>query len=102
MVNFGYHIQAAFYIDAMAAEDRRRGNPELDRRFIFLCFEKDPPFCVKAWSCPPSLVEQGREEYKALLRGWAKCLKDEEWPGYSQAIEDFHMPEWAYREVSDE
>ena len=102
VVNYGLHIQAACYIEAMEAEDVRRGNPPLDRRFAFLCFEKEPPFLVKAWVCPPSLIEQGREEFHGLLRGWKKCLEDDNWPGYGQGLEEFNLPEWAYREVSDD
>jgi exodeoxyribonuclease VIII len=102
VVRYGYHIQAAFYLDALAGVDRAKGHDPVDRRFVFLAFEKDPPFCVKAWACPPSLIEQGRAEYAGLLRGYKRCMEADEWPGYGGGIDEFHLPEWAYREVSDD
>lgn len=94
---YGYHIQAAFYLDGLAALQ-----PEIERRFGFICFEKVEPFAVAIYEATPSVIDQGRREYRAALKTWAKCEKTGLWPGYPRGIQQFTLPEWAYRDVEDE
>jgi len=95
---YGYHIQAAVYSDALEAHDQTI----TERRFCFLAFEKDDPFLVQPYAANPGVLEQGRQEYRALLRGWKRCIERNEWPGYGGEMQEFDLPEWAYKEVSED
>jgi hypothetical protein len=98
VMRYGYHIQAPWYLDGLAAHDAK----PTPRRFCFLTFEKEDPFVVQPYACTEGMLEQGRAEYRKLLRQYAECLETDVWPGYGGEMRDFHLPEWAYREVSDD
>jgi len=91
--DLGYHFQAGFYMmGAFALEP-------VERRFGFLTFEKEEPFVAKAFLCAASVIDQGQYEAKHALRLWDRCLQQDRWPAYGDAIDEFHLPEWAYREI---
>lgn len=90
-----YHFQAAFYLWGASIV-----RPAPDRRFGFLAVEKEEPWAMKPWECKPSVIEQGQLEVRAALDIWARCVERDEWPAYGDEIEEFHLPEWAYREVA--
>ena len=52
VAKFGYHIQAAFYLDLIGA-----------KRFLFLAIEKEPPFMCGIYELSPEAVDLGREKY---------------------------------------
>jgi len=93
VVKFGYHFQAGFYLMGCDALEPR------ERRFGFLVVEKEAPFVVKPWLCKPSVIVQGQHEARVMLRQYAACLDSGKWPAYGEEIEEFNLPEWAYREI---
>lgn len=89
-----YHLQAGFYLaGARVLEERQR-------MFGFLCIEKEEPYVVKPYLAKPSVIEQGESEARAALRLWDRCLQQNRFPAYGTTIDEFHLPEWAYREVT--
>jgi hypothetical protein len=91
--DLGYHFQAGFY--TMGAFTLT----QVQRRFGFICVEKKEPFVVKAWICKDSVIQQGQIEAEHALRLWARCLDQDRWPAYGNDIDEFNLPEWAYKEM---
>lgn len=97
--NFGYHIQAALYMDVL---ESIYGT---SRKFVFICQEKTFPFAAQAYAASDSLIEQGRYEYTLALETYKRCLASGEWPGYEMYAEpemrgliELNLPVWAYKE----
>ena len=93
--SFGYHLQAAHYLEAWsAAGDNERPS------FLFVALEKTPPFGCSVFCMDPSSVELGRRKLDLLLERWAWCESDDDWPGYEEGIQDLSLPGYAFtREI---
>lgn len=99
MLDYGYHQQAAWYLDGVAAVTGER--PE---RFAFVVQEKAPPYlCAVCW-VDPEAIEIGRELNRYATGLFAWCLRRGEWPGYRDTPEapprafTVTLPGWALRE----
>jgi exodeoxyribonuclease VIII len=94
-----HHRQAAFYLDGMSS-----AVGEFPRRFAWLAIEtiKGPPYTVGGpvvYVPTDSVIEQGRAEYRALLKRCRDAIESGEWAGYPRGLQFFHLPERAYRYV---
>jgi len=96
---YGYHRQAAFYLDGCKAAG-------LDvSRFVFLAIEKDPPHLVAAYELDAMDIELGRAAYRRDLETLRACMDAEArgepdaWPGYGDTVQPLALPAWAYRET---
>jgi exodeoxyribonuclease VIII len=58
---YGYHIQAAFYSDALGVDPKN---------FIFIAIETNHPYSVQCYSLSDEIIEYGREDYKSALLKW--------------------------------
>lgn len=70
---WGYHRQAAYYMDLVGAT-----------RFFFIAVEKAPPYAVAIYELDDRTIEAGREANERDLATLATCLKADTWPAYSQ------------------
>lgn len=93
VAEYGYHRQAAFYIDGA------RALGSAVSKFAFIAIEKEPPFAVAVYELDPASIEQGRMECAALLRKYKACVESGIWPGYSAKVEPLRIPEWAFKGV---
>lgn len=93
MHRFGYHRQAAMYLDGIAAVLGERW------KFGIVCQEKAVPYCCRAALVAESTIEQGRLEYLADLQRVAECRRTNEWPGYPNP-DEWNLPDWAYSEAA--
>lgn len=91
LIDLGYDVQAAFYLDLLAAN----GEEGLD--WIWIVGEVDPPHEVAIYRAPESLVARGRSKYRRYLAMLSQCLASGEWPGYPDLIQTANCPEWALR-----
>jgi len=84
--NFRYHVQAAMYMDLTNA-----------KRFFFIAVEKDAPFNVEVYELDEESISIGRAEYLADIETFKKCMKTENWHGYTEepAIHVISLPSWA-------
>jgi hypothetical protein len=91
IVNFGYHTQAAMYLDGWAALN---GGEEIDWNFI--CVENEPPFCCAVYHLDPEAVMAGRIRYKIALKKYKGYLESDPdfLKGYSDYIEPITVPSW--------
>jgi hypothetical protein len=95
--NFGYHIQAGFYMDGY----RTAGLP-VDR-FVFGVIEK--PDNRNTFKADPNLmawyeltleeIEEGRNSYTSSLSAINFCMINNQWEGYTNSIVQIERPPWA-------
>lgn len=88
--NYGYHRQAAFYLDVMTWATGRTHDT-----FRFIVFEKEPPFAVVVLEASEKFLQRGREEYRRALNTYAECLRSGHWPPYSLDVMPMVLPPWA-------
>ncbi len=92
---FGYHIQAAMYLEGLA----KAGIP--CEKFVLFAPESAPPHCVAVYAVEDESVEQGRREMRRLMATYAECVKSGVWPGYSGRIESLSLPVYAFDDGED-
>lgn len=92
--NFGYHIQAAFYMDGISVAMKSHC-----RAFSFIAVEKTPPYAVAVYTLDQEAIDAGRLICKSALRQYAQCLRDDDWPGYSERIREISLPRWAMMNI---
>lgn len=96
VAKFGYHYQAAFYLDGLDALAPR------PRQFVFLVQEHRPPFCSAVYELSPESIEEGRRRIRQALVTYAECKKRDVWPGYPHRLRQVILPPWAFGEEDDE
>jgi hypothetical protein len=75
----GYDMQAALYLDAYVAATKE------DRTdWLHLIQENTHPYELGRRLLSSEFVEIGRQRYVSALRAYARCLKDNHWPGYDE------------------
>lgn len=90
ILNFGYHIQAAFY-----ADQYRWIMGEEVEKFIFAAIETSAPYAVKIYELEQDSMDAGRKKYRQALNEYAQCKASDTWPSYDQEIETIGIPQWA-------
>lgn len=91
VVNYGYHAQEAFYSDGMRALGKSVEG------FVFLAWEKKPPYAFAVYELPPAIVEEGRALMRRALDTYAACKLDNNWPAYGAGVQELSFKRWAYR-----
>jgi hypothetical protein len=88
--NFGYHQQAAWYIDGI------RALCEVDDpAFVFVVQERDAPYVVNVIELDSTALDIGRARNRAAIDRWLACIDQNVWPGYSTDVELVSLPRWA-------
>lgn len=93
---YGYHLQAAFYLDGLNAFGAA------PRRFIHVVVEKEPPFGVAVYELDEQSIALGRRRIRAYLRQYAQCQAANDWPAYADAIEPLTLPNWEFSKEYDD
>jgi hypothetical protein len=88
VVNFGYEVQAAFYVDVAQAIDG------LKRDFYWVAVEKDAPFAVAVYKASDEMLERGRQQYRKAIDLYKECASLDLWPAYSQQVQTLELPGW--------
>ena len=89
ILDFGYHIQAALYLQAAK---------ELGlaiSRFIFVAVEKTPPFSVTVHELPEEYIRYGMKCVDEAVDRYKYCREKNTWPGYEDVIYRPSLPEFA-------
>ena len=91
VANFGYDIQAAFYIDGMKAVTGKSVD------FYFIAVEKTSPFSTACYKASQEMIEVGRAKYRGALELLKWCRENNRYPGYQPGgeIETIDLPRWA-------
>lgn len=96
VVRYGYHVQAAWYLDGW-----RAATGETLGAFIFAAFEKDAPHAVAFYNADMDMIEVGRQEYRRRLRIYADALASGKWDGYPAEITPLALPAWVLKAAND-
>lgn len=86
---FGYHQQAAWYLDGYEA---LRGHHPA---FVFVFVEKHRPHLVSVVELDQPALIVGRELNRRAMEIWRDCREAGVWPGHSPEIELVGLPAWA-------
>jgi exodeoxyribonuclease VIII len=93
VVKYKYHAQAAFYLDGLDTIA-----PTVERRFIWIVVEKNPPYALAIYEPDVATIDKGRRMYRNYLRQYQLCLDSGAWPGYAAGIQPLLLPDWALRQ----
>ena len=93
---YGYHQQAAWYLDTLAAEGVE------DARFVFVVQEKTPPYLVTVVELDVMALQIGRHRNRQAIDLYARCVADDHWPGYADDVVSVSLPAWAEAEYLDD
>jgi homoserine acetyltransferase len=89
VMNFGYDVQAALYVDVAAAIDGMK------RDFYWVAVEKDTPYAVAVYKASDEMLQRGREQYTRAIELYKECAALDLWPAYSQQVQTIELPGWA-------
>jgi len=92
MATHGYHLQAAYYLDAV----RALGLAD-EAAFLFVFQEKTPPHLITVVEPDPIAMQIGRAKVRDALRTYAYCQSTGRWPGYSDEVVPLSLPSWVER-----
>ena len=92
VLDYGYHIQAAMYSDAVFAAFGKMPV------FLFICCEKEPPYAVQVYHLSDRAIIKGRQQYRSLLAAYKRASETGTWAAYSPEIVEIDLPEWAVGE----
>lgn len=87
---FGYHRQAAHYLDGYEATKGERA-----KDFVFIAVESQPPHAVALYRLDAASIAAGRLEMKRAAAIYRECLASGIWPGYSREVTTLSLPAWA-------
>lgn len=95
IVSFGYHRQAAFYLDGM--NKITQGGYDV---FAFIAVEDAKPYRCEVYTLSPTFVDRGRLEYQMLINIENNCRQRGEWLNYTNPEPtEIDIPRWmAYQE----
>lgn len=89
--NFGYHQQAAWYLDGIKALNL---HGDTEPAFVFVAQEKTPPYLVTAFEVDVVALQIARRLNREAIDLYAECVRTGHWPAYSDAIELISLPPW--------
>jgi len=92
--NYGYHQQAAWYLDGVKALGGG------DAAFVFVAQEKTAPYLVTVFELDEVSLQAGRVLNEQAIALYARCTATDEWPGYTDDIATISLPDWALKELS--
>lgn len=89
---YGYHTQAATYIDAVTTLGLAA-----DTAYLLIAQEKTAPYLVTVVELDAMAIRIGRAENRRALNLYARCVADDHWPAYSEGVELLGVPGWVER-----
>lgn len=94
-VDFGYHIQGAWYWTLARALDIAESPA-----FLFVVQEKTPPYLVSVNELDPPGFELGLTRMRQAIDIYARCSAEDRWPGYGDGINPVSLPPWAFADTA--
>jgi hypothetical protein len=91
--NYGYNVQAAYYLDGWNAAIEQAGLDESPRNsWLFVVAGNAQPWPAGAWRLGEEEIDRGRMEYKAGLHEWKMCHETDHFPGLTTEDEWPELP----------
>ena len=86
---YGYYIQVGYYL---------RGWDTLgygeDVRFALIAIEKKPPYAIAIYELDLEWLLMAQDEISALLKLYARCVREKRWPSYGQTSNTLAPTAW--------
>jgi hypothetical protein len=97
--DWGYHRSGAWYIDMAVGLGLH-----IDAVFVLVFQEKTPPYLITVVELDQTAVEIGRDLNRRAIDLYARCVADDNWPGYvaDTDIQRVSLPAWAERRHFEE
>lgn len=95
-----YNAQLAHYRMGCAASavhysaDHLDGVPWVPKDLYIIAVEVDPPHCVTVLQLTPEVIDHGERCVRAWQERLKVCADSGVYPGYSQSVVPFALPEW--------
>jgi exodeoxyribonuclease VIII len=86
---YGYHRQDALYRAGFAACG------ETLEHFAIIAVEKEPPYACAVYVLDQDAIVKGFESVRRDIGRLAACIEADEWPSYSDGVEQLSLPHWA-------
>jgi hypothetical protein len=93
VADFGYHMQAPWYLDAAIELDLLPP----DASFYFIFQSKNPPHLIKVAELDELALEIGRERNAFAREVFRDCTESGVWPDYGDDIELISLPAYEVR-----
>lgn len=94
---YGYHQQAPWYLDGLAACEIAD-----DAAFLFIVQSKTAPYPVTVIELDPEDIELGRRRNRKAINLYAQCVAADHWPDYGQRVHCVSLPSYArYQQEGD-
>lgn len=104
MLSRRHHVQGAFILDGIRYAIAQSGM-EIDGyvepdKFILSYQHKDEDYDVADRVCGPTSLVHGEAEYRRNLETYARCVRDNVWPGVAGVgeMQEFDLPLWKLKE----
>lgn len=97
VARYGYHQQAAWYLDACASI----GYPP-DTAFVFIFQEKQAPYLITPVQLDDTAMGIGRDRNRRAIEVYRDCTTTGIWPGHTNDIELIGLPTWAEYQHNEE
>ena len=88
--DYGYHLQAADYLDMAISLDL----VDEDAVFLHVVQETKPPYLLGIYQVSAEQLAEGRRLMRRALDLWDRCLTLDEWPAIPAAIQMSQLPGW--------
>lgn len=103
VANLGYDFQGAFYTRGI-----ERVIPDLAGRvkFRLVMQEIEPPYLLTVAELDGGFLTIGNRKVEAAIRMWARCIAENNWPGFPAQIVRLEYPQyaesqWIGREIAE-
>jgi hypothetical protein len=90
VANFGYHQQAAWYLDGIHAVCGVS-----QAAFVFIAQEKSPPYLVNVVELDGPTLLVGQQRNRRAIELFRECRDSGVWPGYGDDVGVVGLPRWA-------
>lgn len=92
----GWFQQAPWYCDVVERVDRLPAEG-----YCWICVEQKPPHAVVVRKPPYAALMHGHRLNQQAFATFAKCAAENNWPAYSEEIEELGLPDFAYYRLEE-
>mgnify|MGYP000895547194 FL=1 len=93
VASYGYHMQAAWYLDAAKAKGA------VPNAFRFIVIESKAPFAIAVYTLAADAIQLGRNQNANARRTYTDCTARGYWPGYPVESVEIDLPDWSYTDA---